>query len=74
MEPPQAKVFARAFELGMLRVLSVVATKQEALQTKQELKQEFKDEIATLRNEMRFYMLINFGILGAVLGVIISKL
>ena len=70
MEPPQAKVFARAFELGMLRVLSVVATKQEALLSKQEL----RSEIATLRNEMRFYMLINFGMLGAVLGVIISKL
>ena len=53
MEDPQAKVFARAFELGMMRVLSVMATKEELFQTKQELKQEFKDGIGNLRSELK---------------------
>ena len=29
MEPPQAKAYQRAFELGMTRVMSVMATKDE---------------------------------------------
>ena len=60
MEEPQAKAFARAFEPGMMRVLSVMATKQDLLetkqelfQTKQELKQEFKDGIGNLRSELK---------------------
>ena len=56
MEDPQAKVFARAFELGMNRVLSVLATKEELLQTKLDLQRE----IDNLRNELRREMEIRF--------------
>ena len=52
MEPPQAKAYARAFELGMTRVLSVMATKQELLLTKDELRQELRDLGDQLRREM----------------------
>ena len=71
MEPPQAKVFARAFELGMTRVLSAVATKQELFLTKQELqkaiddlrqefKQDLRDGLDRLRNELQREMEIRF--------------
>ena len=74
MEDPQAKASARAFELGMMRVLSVMATKEELFQTKQELKQEFKDEIANLRREMRFQFMILAGLMAGLMGGIIAKL
>ncbi len=48
MEPPQAKAYRRAFELGLTRVLSQTATKQELLLTKQEL----QDSIDRLRADM----------------------
>ena len=70
MEQPQAKAFARAFELGMMRVLSVMATKQELFLTKQEL----KDEIANLRREMRFQFMILAGLMAGLMGGIIAKL
>ncbi len=60
MEPPQAKAYARAFELGMARVLSVMATKEELLLTKQELQKSIDDlrnelhrDIAQLRDDLR---------------------
>ena len=52
MEPPQAKAYARAFEIGMMRVMSVVATKQELFLTKEELRQEMRDLGDQLRREM----------------------
>lgn len=60
MEPPQAKAYARAFELGMNRVLSIMATKQELkdglLLSRQELlqtKQELQAAIADVRDQLR---------------------
>ncbi len=77
MDQPQARAFARAFEMGMTRVMSVVATKQDLLLTKQDLQRE----IDNLRREMRFNFLLLAGLVGAmfagifaVLGVILSKL
>ena len=40
MEPRQARAYQRAFELGLTRVLSVMATKQDLLLTKNDLKRE----------------------------------
>ena len=114
MEQPQAKAYRHAFELGLTRVISQTATRQELQDglaelrqtmldierrlaqtaTKQELldgldqlrqqivdiqlnyatKQDLKDAIAGLRNEMRFYMLLHLGFFGTLLGVILSKL
>ena len=60
MEQAQAKAYARAFELGMMRVMSVMATKDELLLTKEELQKsiddlrsEMKDAIAGLRGETK---------------------
>ncbi len=68
MEPPQARAFARAFELGMNRVLSVVATKQELLGAKDELrgeiagvKEELQREIAGVKEELQREMELRFG-------------
>ena len=87
MEPPQAKAFARAFELGMTRVLSVVATKRElrdeivALRQelraeiaglRQELKQEIKDSADRVRSEMRFLFLLLAGLNTALLSAILA--
>ena len=63
MEPKQAHAYRRAFELGMTRVLSAVATKQdlrdglllgrqELLLAKEELRQEMRDLRDQLRREM----------------------
>ena len=56
MEPPQAKAYRHAFELGMTRVLSVVATKQELLLTKQDLQKAIDDlrgETHDIRDQLR---------------------
>ncbi len=74
MEPPQAKAFARAFELGMMRVLSVMATKQELKEEIERLRSELKDEIANLRREMRFQFVILAGLMAGLMGGIIAKL
>ncbi len=88
MEPAQARAYQRAFELGMTRVLSVMATKQDLLLTKQdlqksidELRSELQRDIDKLRSEMRFQLLLltaaistMFAGVFAVLGVILSKL
>ena len=77
MEPAQARAYQRAFELGMTRVLSVMATKQDLLLTKQDLQKSIDE----LRSEMRFQLLLltaaistMFAGVFAVLGVILSKL
>ena len=49
METPQAKAFARAFELGLTRVLSVTATKQDLVL----LRQEFKQDLLGVRQEFK---------------------
>ena len=72
MEPPQARAFARAFELGLTRVVSVMATKQELLLMKQELKQDLQKSIDDLRGEMRFCFLLFGGIVTALLGAILA--
>ena len=88
MEAGQARAYQRAFELGMNRVLSVMATKEELLLTKQELQKSIDDlrselqrDIDNLRREMRFHLLLltaaistMFAGVFAVLGVILSKL
>lgn len=61
MEPPQAKVFARAFELGMMRVMSVVATKQD-----------LEKAIAGLRSEMRFLFLFFGALMTALLSALLA--
>ena len=68
MEPPQAKAFARAFELGLTRVMSVMATKQDLLLTKQDLQRE----IDRLRGEMRYLFLFFGGIMTALLSAILA--
>ena len=50
MEEPQAKAYRLAFELGLTRVLSQTATKQE-----------LKDGLADLRDELRREMELRFG-------------
>jgi len=61
MEPPQAKAYSRAFELGMMRVTSVVSTKQDLAQ----LKLDFQREIDRLE---RWLILIG----GAAIGMLIA--
>ena len=61
MEPPHAKAFSRAFELGMMRVMSVVSTKQDLAQ----LKLDFQREIDRLE---RWLILIG----GAAIGMLIA--
>ena len=112
MEQAQAKAYRHAFELGLTRVISQTATRQELQDglaelrqtmldierrlaqtaTKQELldgldqlrqqivdiqlnyatKQDLKDAIAGLRNEMRFLLLVGFGIVTALLSAILA--
>ena len=74
MEPEQARAYRRAFEFGMNRVLSVVATRQELKDEIAAVRQEIKQAVAGLRSEMRFYMLLHLGFFGTLLGVILSKL
>ena len=83
METQQARAYRLAFELGLTRVISQTATKQELqdglLLSRQELlltKQELKDAIADLRNELhreidrleRWLILIG----GAAIGLLIT--
>ena len=88
MDPPQAKAFARAFQLGMSRVLSVMATKEELLLTKQELQRgldqlraEIHREIDLLRHDLdrRFrtlywIMAIGFSGMFALMAAILARL
>ena len=53
MEPASARAYRRAFELGMTRVLSVVATKQELNDATVLLRGELRDAIGDLRGELR---------------------
>ena len=52
MEQAQAHAYRQAFELGLARIMSVVATKQELFLTKEELRQEMRDLGDQLRREM----------------------
>ena len=72
MDQPQAQAFARAFELGMTRVLSVMATKQELRELRLELKQDLQREIDRLRSEMRYLFLFFGGIMTALLSAILA--
>ena len=60
MEQAQARVYRQSFELGLTRVISVVATKQELKDAIADLRQELKDAIADLRDELRREMDIRF--------------
>ncbi|MXY86635.1 MAG: hypothetical protein F4205_04615 [Gemmatimonadetes bacterium] len=56
MEAPQAKAYGRAFEVGMMRVMSVVATKDELLLAKQELRDSIAESADQLRREMNIHV------------------
>ena len=51
MEPAQAKVFARAFQLGMTRVMSQFATKQELQRGLDQLREDLHRGLDQLRAE-----------------------
>ncbi len=79
MDPPQAKAFARAFQLGMTRALQHCVTRADIalFATKEELwmvRDDIRREMDQLRREMRFYMLLNAGLLGAILAVVLTRL
>ncbi len=61
MAQAQARAYRYAFELGLTRVISQTATKQE-----------LKDAIAGLRGEMRFLFLLVGGIITALLSAILA--
>ncbi len=88
MDKPQARAYRLAFELGLTRVISQTATRQElqdgltALRRElNDLRQEFKADLADLRADLRRELDIRFALLiamqaglFAVLGVILSKI
>lgn len=63
MEQPQARAYRYAFELGLTRVISQTATRQE-----------LKDGLAALKSDLRREMDIRFGVLFAMLGVVFALL
>ncbi len=52
MDAPQAKAFARAFQLGMTRALQHCATKEDLRYEMDKLRAEMHREIGSLRDEM----------------------
>ena len=63
MDQPQARAYRYAFELGMHRLMSVVATKQELLQVKHDLQREMdhlRQEMRDLRDDLRHEMNLRF--------------
>ena len=85
MEQVQARAYRRAFELGLTRVISQVATRKELQDglaaVRQELhaavaqlRQETKDAAADVKRELRFYMLLNIAFFGSLAGLIASRL
>ena len=60
MEQAQAKAYRHAFELGMARVLSQFATKQELRQAILDLRDDLRREMADLRDDLRREMDIRF--------------
>jgi hypothetical protein len=71
-EAAQAKVFARAFELGLTRLLSVVATRQELREGLEDLRSELQREIDRSRSEMRFLFLVFGGVVTGLLSAILA--
>ena len=53
MEPAQAEAYRAAFELGLTRVISQTATRQELQDGLASLRQEMRDLEAALRAEIR---------------------
>ncbi len=53
MDPPQAKAFARAFQLGMTRALQHCATKDDLRYEIDKLRAEMHRELDQLRAEFR---------------------
>ena len=81
MDPPQAKAFARAFQLGMSRVMSQFATKQELQHGLDRLRAEIQREIDLLRHDLdrRFrtlywIMAIGFSGMFALMAAILARL
>ena len=60
MEQAQAKAYRHAFELGMARVMSQFATKQELRQAILDLRDDLRREMADLRDDLRREMDIRF--------------
>ena len=52
MDPPQAKAFARAFQLGMTRALQHCVTKEDLRYEIDKLRAEMHREIGALRDEV----------------------
>ena len=85
MEQPQAKAYRLAFELGLTRVISQTATRQELKDEIRSLRQELKDEIAAVRQELkaeiaqlrgdlRREMDVRFGLMVAMFGGVFAVL
>jgi len=53
MEQRQARAYRRAFELGLTRMLSVMATREEFFKVRDDLRQEIRDLRKELRAELR---------------------
>ena len=68
----QARVYRLAFELGLTRVISQTATRQELNDGLAMSRQDLQDAIAGLRGEMRFLFLLVGGILTALLSAILA--
>ena len=81
MEPEAAKAYRYAFELGLTRVMSRFPTRQELFAMRDEMRGEIREQAASmrrdidnLRREMRFILVMQTGLLGAILAVVISRL
>ena len=88
MDPPQAKAFARAFQLGMTRALQHCVTKEDLRYEIDKLRAEMHREIASVRREIdqlradidrRFRVLywilgIGFGGMFALMAAILARL
>ncbi len=88
MDPPQAKAFARAFQLGMTRALQHCVTKEDLRYEIDKLRAEMHREIASVRREIdqlradidrRFRVLywilgVGFGGMFALMAAILARL
>ena len=75
MDQPQARADRYAFELGMHRLMSVVATKQESLQVKHDLQREMEIRFAEFDKRLKVMlwgMALGFGIMTALLSAILA--
>ncbi len=83
METDQARAYRFAFELGLTRVISHTATRQELKDGLTELRQEMREMrddlrgemremVDGLRGEMRFLFLVFGGVVTALLSAILA--